>query len=208
MKAIYFTQNADGGKLLGDALNVDGVQLYTVTSLNQLERAFRIRFPNMVIIDCHLEKDKKKLERYLDIIYCCVGICLNARALYLFDGFELTQYFLSDFHRSYLKRDTRVERLAINVKLRIQKYTENHETLFRPCERKIYQLLKNTKHESISLEYMSEVLWGSCSIAHKKTLYSYICRIKQILNENRDIEEWLIKEKKGYYKISIAKPVY
>lgn len=90
--------------------------------------------------------------------------------------------------------------IAINKKIQISQ--QNIIKNFHPAERRIYHLLKNEELTPVSLEQMANALWGTTTTAHKKTLYTYIHRIKNIINEDENSTEWIIKEKKGFYQLT------
>ena len=74
---------------------------------------------------------------------------------------------------------------------------------FRPVEKKLYTLLKNRAEEELSLEEMCTELWGKQTDGNTKTLYTYIYRIKHILEKNTSAHEMLVKAKKGRYKLTL-----
>lgn len=73
---------------------------------------------------------------------------------------------------------------------------------FRPAEKKLYTLLKKRAEEELSLEEMCTELWGARTDGHTKTLYTYIYRIKHILEKHSSGTEILIKAQKGRYKLT------
>ncbi len=208
MHGIYFTHKKNKNELLNGVLKGEGFELIFVSELSALERAYRQNFPRFVLLDAEIVDKKISFERWVEVIYNCIGICLNASPLYKYDGTAFYPCYISELHKNAFNNNSDIIKLLERVSLKIKSHKNLHEELFRPSERKVYKLLKNTEQESISLDHMSESLWGYSSVSHKKTLYSYIYRIKQILNSNRELEECLIKDKKGYYKISILNNSY
>ncbi len=163
---------------------------------------------------CMLEKESRNNK--LDVLFVeetflhnkentsVLSACLGALNKNIPIAFFNSTYFKPEFVQKDFNEN--INNHIINVITDVQKSIDNVNERFisqlRPAEKKLYELLKNKEDESISLEEMSVYLWGSTNKAHTSTLYSYIHRIKHILSECNSDEKWVIKEKKGHYKIS------
>ncbi len=165
-----------------------------IMDLAELERASRNNIWNFLLVDKNYlqdEKDVSILEKCLGILNCKIPIAF-------FDTYDFNPHFINSMQMDLQN----ITKILERTQIKIQTIKSAYHSKLRPAEKKLYALLKTSNEKSFSLDEMAIYLWGVSSTAHIKTLYSYIHRIKQILRENNDNIEWLIKEKKGCYKIS------
>ncbi len=165
------------------------------TDLCMLEKEARTKKLLLVLVANNFLHENESIS----IITECLGPLNEKTSIAFFDS----ESFNPDLLSSTIDNEKKSEILRIlnNIQNNINTFELNYNTKFRPAERKLYDLLKNNEDIPLSLDEMSLFLWGNTSSAHNKTLYSYIHRIKYLLAESNKIE-WIIKEKKGYYKIS------
>lgn len=136
----------------------------------------------------------------------CLGI-LNGHIPIIYFSKNSPEIALSiDLNSEIKELKNEVQEVFAKAILQIEKFNNISKNMLRPAERKLYSLLKENNQKSFSLEEMSLCLWGTANIAHVKTLYAYIHRIKKILEENADDLESLEKEKKGFYRLK-PKPI-
>ncbi len=171
---------------------------FVVNDLCSLEREARNNIFDFLLVDKQFLFDNEKVF----ILTESLGILNENIPIIFFDVENFKAYFASNTQNISQQSLYEITLLLENVQKNMHTYQNTSNTLLRPVEKRLYDLLKNTKEKSLSLEEMSLFLWGYTSSAHTKTLYSYIHRIKQILAENNQNIEWLVKEKKGCYKIS------
>lgn len=72
----------------------------------------------------------------------------------------------------------------------------------RTVIKKLLRFFHNNKDKEVTLNEIAAHLWGSISNAHKKTLYSYIHELRNILEENPHYPTRIIRIDKGTYKFS------
>ncbi|MCM1321868.1 MAG: helix-turn-helix domain-containing protein [Bacteroides sp.] len=72
----------------------------------------------------------------------------------------------------------------------------------RTVIKKLLQFFYNNKDKEVTLNEIATHIWGSISNARKKTLYSYIHELRNILEENPRYPTKIIRIDKGTYKFS------
>ncbi len=186
--------------IIKESLQQEQCECSILLDLCMLEKDARCR-----VLDCLLvDKDYMNNNENDNLLRLCLGVLNNKIPIVYFD----TQYFKPAYKPKDNARDTKIsalEKVFDSCQKKVDSFHEIFDKQLRPSEKKLYNLLKKSNDESISLEEMSIFLWGNSNKAHTNTLYSYIHRIKHILQEGNQNIEWLIKEKKGYYKISYGK---
>lgn len=214
MYTLILSKQCEETVLIQNFLSKENCRHKVVSALSTLEREIRMGFPDFILIDSKYFVDEQKnrttvnteyqlkYQSYFTDIIFPVNIYFP---VFMFDinRIEFTQYHMSEYQKSISPPRDDITRLLTQVKRDINISTQSSQNQFRPAEKKLYLLLKDNYNQAISLTQMSESLWGCSTDAHTKTLYSYIHRIKHILEENEYSPEWLVKEKKGYYKLAI-----
>lgn len=216
MYTLILSKHGKETSLLQNLLDNEGCAYKALSLLSSLEREIRIKFPDFLLIDSTYfineqanvvsPKNKSLLHHsffFTDIIFP-ISICFP---IYFFNRgqIEFKEYYASEYHKSIAPQNNEIIVLLTHIKGKMNDFFYTTQNQFRPAEKKLYSLLKATENQCISLEQMSHVLWGCSNIAHKKTLYSYIHRMKHILENTEYPLEWLIKDKKGCYKLAIRK---
>lgn len=176
----------------------------TVCSLGDLFIEIRKQVPDCIILDKDFfpaSYTGQELKTYI-----CTGIFFEKFNFPIFlyekhtSGCFKTPIFKSSFYKNNIP-----EALTKALQKAVQKLENTMQIPegFRPVEKKLYTLLKNRVEEELSLEEMCRELWGEQTDGNTKTLYTYIYRIKHILEENVSSPEILVKAKKGCYKLTL-----
>ncbi len=202
MNCVILTRSSQEIGFVKNVLKLEDFDCKIALDLCQLERYGR----NFVLEFLFIDKDYFRYPSDEDFIRGCLGILNGNIPIIYVDKNNLEQSI--DICKNDELKILKPEVLIVfeNVLKRIEKFNKISADMLRPAEKKLYTLLKNNNQRPISLEEMCLFLWGTSSEGHTKTVYSYIHRIKKILDENADHLEWVQKEKKGFYKIQI-KPI-
>ncbi|MFI3257942.1 MAG: helix-turn-helix domain-containing protein [Spirochaetales bacterium] len=211
MYAVILTQCPEQMTFIESILSEKQCRNKTVSNASTLERAIRLEFPNFILIDTRCFSHQKKIHSSnaynLHFIHALIpqhNICIP---IFYFDteALKITACPISEFHKKKCINADEVTALLKHAEDSMQTISKIHHKALRPAEKKLYLLLKNKNYQAVSLDQMEYLLWGSVTGNHDKTLYTYIHRIKHILRDNEDSPELLIKEKKGYYKLTFRK---
>ena len=161
---------------------------------------------NFVLEFLFIDKDYFNYPTSEDFLRGCLGLLNGHIPIIYIDKNNFTQSISIEDNEGIKNLKPEVKEIFENVIKRIAEYDSVRKVMLRPAEKKLYTLLKNNNEKAISLEEMCLYLWGCSNEGHTKTIYSYINRIKKILDDSVCAIESLQKEKKGFYKIQI-KPV-
>ncbi len=167
------------------------------TDLCMLERDAKNRVLHFLLADQDYLLDNTNISILLD----CLGILNDTIPIVYFDKKTFTTSIISNVKVRDVCTVNDISKLLKNVQYIYQNIEKNKNNLLRPIEKKLYTFLKTKKGTSASLTEMSNYLWGTSNNSHTKTLYTYIYRIKQILQNTEHQVEWIVKEKKGCYAI-------
>ncbi len=194
MKVVILSRMVYETTTIQSILHSQGCECSTIINLCELEKESRNNVWSFLLLD----KDYLQNKNDVRLLQNCLGM-LNCKI-------PIIYFSISDFTprlaNEKIKLDEKILYMLDYTQKKLNTMKTTYDEQLRPAEKKLYSLLKTAKDTPISLEDMSLYLWGVSSSAHTKTLYSYIHRIKQILGENNDNIERIIKEKKGCYKIS------
>lgn len=216
MYTLILSRHSEQTALIQNLLRKENCKHKVASVLSGLEREIRIEFPDFLLVDQNYFSHEQanmsgtkdqcplKYHSYFTDIISPLNTCFP---IFFFDSKQngFIQYYVSEYQKSILPPNTEITLLLAKIKDNINTFIQSSQNQFRPAEKKLYLLLKAKNNQAMSLVQMAESLWGCSTSAHIKTLYSYIHRIKHILEKNEYSPERLIKEKKGYYKLAIRK---
>lgn len=176
----------------------------TVCSLSDVFIEIRKQVPDCIILDKDFFPGSYTVRELREYIYTDIFFKKFNFPIFLYEKHTSDCFKTPIFQSSFYKND-----IPEALTKALQRAVQNLETSmripdgFRPVEKKLYTLLKNRAEEELSLEEMCRELWGEQTNGNTKTLYTYIYRIKHILEENVSSPETLIKAKKGCYKLTL-----
>ncbi len=196
MNSLILTRCSQDVALIKNVFRKEGCDCKVAMDLCQVERFGRNFVLEFLLVDNNFFNN----DHNDDFLRMCLGILNNHIPILYFDtdNFEKSIYLENDNLRCM---DSTIQDLFSKSVVRIDHFKSIAQKMLRPAEKKIYTLLKTNHQKAVSLDEMCIYLWGNSNSAHVKTLYSYIHRIKKILDDNTNNFEWLEKEKKGFYKI-------
>ncbi|WP_428768825.1 helix-turn-helix domain-containing protein [Treponema sp. HNW] len=203
MYILILTENKGLNNLLHCVFLQSGCFCKTVRSLSGLFTEIRNRIPECIILDKNFFPDSYT-RRELTSCIQTVGLFEKLDSLiFLYDEKDARCFRTPIFQSPFCTRQTQ-ERIVKTLHSAVKKIGSIAQIPegFRPVEKKLYSLLKKRAEEELSLEEMCKELWGERTDGNTKTLYTYIYRIKHILEENVSRPEALIKAKKGCYKLT------
>ena len=202
MYVLILTANSGLKSLLQYVLSKENCASKTTRNVTDLLTAIRYRVPDCIILDRDFfppSDTEGELENYI----CTSPFFIKFDFLMFLYEKDKPETLLNPIFQGKFCDEQSKERIHTMMKSLIPKITYLQQTppQFRPIEKKLYNLLKDRAEKALTLEDMSYTLWGTRTAEHKKTLYTYIHRIKHILRESEDRPEMLVKAKKGCYKL-------
>ncbi len=201
MNIAIVTKMVNEVKIIHSVLQKERCECFIISDVCLLEKVSRNSVLDFLLVDENFLCNSNNTT----ILKKSLGIVNKNVPIFYFHIYSFNPYCISNAHDNDLDKLNTILKLLDTVKNEMLVFQRTHDILFRPAEKKLYSLLKSSTQEAISLEEMAVYLWGQSNQAHKKTLYTYMHRIKQILRENNQDLEWLVKQKKGCYKISNIK---
>ncbi len=196
MNIVILTKKMAQIGILHNSLQKEHCMCSIVSNLAMLENESRCKVLHLLLIEKYFLQNKDNISTIQDCLEP-----LNSRIPIVYFDVDSEENCFVQAKQSATMSIV-IEKILGSVQNRIETNKTYNCTMLRPAEKKLYQLLKSHTEESLSLDEMSIYLWGNTSKAHEKTLYTYIHRIKTMLTEGQQDIEWLIKEKKGCYRIS------
>lgn len=205
--AVYvLILHKEGGntELLQYALTREGCTQKAVFDFISLLTEIRLKLPDCIVIYRSFFPASSTTEQITRCLDMFIPIHWFEFSILLYDvnndKAPLSEILCSELCTEEKKEQTRrLLNSAMHTIHRLQCLPQQ----FRAAEKKLYAILMET-NAALSLKEMSYALWGTCTSAHIKTLYTYIHRIKHLLQEDQSRPEVLVKIKKGCYKLTFG----
>lgn len=206
--AVYvLILHKEGGntELLQHALIREGCTQKVVFDFISLFTEIRLKLPDCIIIYRSFFPSSSTTEQIKRCLDMFIPIHWFEFSIFLYDT-NNTNTALSEIlcsMRCTEEKKEQTQRL-LDGAMRTIRQLQCLPQQFRSAEKKLYTILME-KSAALSLKEMCCALWGTYTSAHTKTLYTYIHRIKHLLQEDKSRPEALVKIKKGCYKLTFDK---
>ena len=204
MHILILTANKVIKNLLHYVFLQSGCYCKTVDSLSCLFREIKNQVPQCIILDKDFFPPSYTRQEIRSCLHGSIFLEKFDFLIFLYDKPNAASFKTPLFKSASctLQTGDAVKTILNNAVKKINAIDKDPQG-FTPVEKKLYTLLKKRAEEELSLEEMCKELWGRQTDGNTKTLYTYIYKIKHILEKNESCCEMLVKAKKGRYKLTL-----